>query len=503
MTNKPINDFLLLYKIVKNEIFSENGVSKRFFQGALWNIIATIAAQGGTFIVSILVARILGNEVYGKYSITIGTATTLSNFAGLGLGLTITKYIAEYRSTNLKKVGKIIGSITLISIISGVIFCILFFLYSGYISENILNAPDLKNLLKICSILILANTLNGIQIGALSGFESFKTITKISIVRGLLSIPLILIPTFFWNLKGSVIGSVFLTIIVWVLSQTYVYKISKNAGINTTICLDKEFFGIITKFSLPAFLGSVMVGPITWLSNVILANQNGGYIELGLYNVGFQWRSILIYLSSALLQVTLPLITNEYSKKSDQNSKKLLVITQLLLNLLLIPISIFIMFFSQTIVKIYGKEYLNADVVISILIVSVLIQNLGSITGPLIQAKGKMWLGLFINLIWGGTLLVVVSIFVKELGAIALAFSYVVAYLVLNIVSYIYLKRYLPKNIVISNFIMELFVLCLLGLYVLLPNTARISFALIGPIIGLLVIYFVYRPCIREALTIE
>ena len=51
-------------------------------------------------------------------------------------------------------------------------------------------APALAGELRIAGILLFFNALNGAQTGALSGFEAFRAIARINLVRGLIAFPI-------------------------------------------------------------------------------------------------------------------------------------------------------------------------------------------------------------------------------------------------------------------------------------------------------------------------
>ena len=57
--------------------------------------------------------------------------------------------------------------------------------------EHISHSSHLTDVLRIGSIILLFNALNGAQGGALAGFEAFKTIARISLFVGLADLPLI------------------------------------------------------------------------------------------------------------------------------------------------------------------------------------------------------------------------------------------------------------------------------------------------------------------------
>lgn len=60
-----------------------------------WTFFSTIIARGLSLLVFIFLARILGAEEFGKFSILQSTMAMIGTFAGMGIGMTATKFIAE------------------------------------------------------------------------------------------------------------------------------------------------------------------------------------------------------------------------------------------------------------------------------------------------------------------------------------------------------------------------------------------------------------------------
>ena len=94
----------------------------------------------------------MGNEEYGQFGIIKSTILMFAMFAGLELGMTATKYIAQYLDHDNNKIERIIGlsnlfAITLSLIISGAVY-----FYSAAIAIQIA-APQLTYEIKISSFI--------------------------------------------------------------------------------------------------------------------------------------------------------------------------------------------------------------------------------------------------------------------------------------------------------------------------------------------------------------
>ena len=66
-------------------------------------------------------------------------------FGVLGLGMSATKYFAQYRNSDKEKVGKIIGLTSLITTVTNAIIVILLFVCFTWLESNTIAAPHLSS----------------------------------------------------------------------------------------------------------------------------------------------------------------------------------------------------------------------------------------------------------------------------------------------------------------------------------------------------------------------
>ena len=123
---------LLLKSLIGNVASDDReSVKGKLIYGIFWNLISAIASQGFPLIAAIIAARLLGTFGYGQLGIINSTVILFSTFAGLGLGITATKYIAQYHNSDPERTGRIMGLTNLFGIISG----------SDYVCYLIHNSP--------------------------------------------------------------------------------------------------------------------------------------------------------------------------------------------------------------------------------------------------------------------------------------------------------------------------------------------------------------------------
>ncbi len=429
---------------------SEGTVRKRFLVGVIWNLISAVASRGFPMIAAILTARLLGKVVYGEFGIINSTVGMFSTFAGLGLGVTCTKYVAELRSKDPDRAGRIIGLTFIIGIASGIIMAIILFFAAPWLASATLKAPHLAPELRIASLLLIFGTLTGVQNGALVGLESFKNIAGIGIIQGISSFPITIGGVYFWGLRGAVVALVLTNIIGFVLNRITLNKLRKQFGIITQYKGMWAEADVLWNLSIPSMLSSVMVGPVVWAGNTIIVNTPNGYAQLGIFNAANQWRYVLEFLPAVIGGVLLPMLAAE----SNNNNSRLETVNVLASWILVTAIALPFIAMPELISFLYGKEYASSVFIQTIALIMFMCCVLSykeGIARKLIVGN-LMWWGLLSNLLWA-MLFIGFVLLLKNMGSLALALSFAFAY-VLNTLIFVpfYLwKKVVPRQLLLSK----------------------------------------------------
>src|ERR1019366_3286490 len=125
----------------------------------------------------------------------------------------------EFRTRDPGRAGRIVALCCAVAVVSGGLLTLGLLACAQMVAAKTLNAPDLTNELRIASFLVFLNALNGVQTGALAGFEAFRSIARINIVRGLALFPVTVVAVLLWRLPGAIWAAVISTALACFLSQ--------------------------------------------------------------------------------------------------------------------------------------------------------------------------------------------------------------------------------------------------------------------------------------------
>lgn len=335
----------IINKIVNSEM------RRRFFNAILFGIGGAIISKAFLMIFNMIVSRLLGETQYGIYSLINNTVQTFTVFAGAGIGVTLTRYVALYRDKDKEMTGIIIKTLTLFNSVLSIIIGVLVFIFAKDISNLINESTDITLYIKITSVTIFFTSVTLILQSALQGFEEYK---KIAIAQMISNIVMILIGILATKLYG-IIGSITSLMILQIITSIFFIISIKNIITKKNIKLKFEVNEIVKeavkKVAIPAFGASIFVVPLLWITNSIFTKQNG-YEEFAAFSVCLQWFTILNYLPQQLGQVK-PIYTQLYEDKKVKELKKVVNKMMLFSTGFSIIVAIILMLGSSIILNIY------------------------------------------------------------------------------------------------------------------------------------------------------
>lgn len=424
----------------------------RFARGSAWSLAGQLVAYALGVVSSALVGRALGVAGYGELGMIQSTVGMFGLFAGMGLGVTNTKYVAELRDGNPAKAGRIVGLSAVVSVISGAVSMALLILLAPWLAGTTLDNAGLTVPLQIASALLLLEALIGALSGALAGFEAFRAIAVNVSLRMISTFPLVVLGAYFYGLVGASAGYVagaVLGLLYYIISLARVCR--RNACPVRFRGLRREF-SVLTRFSAPAWISGVMVTPMIWVARWIIISQMGsedGYPQIGIFSAAWRFQDIITLLGATVGAALLPLMASREGAESERLASGNMLVSWGLGFFLLAPL----MAFPEIVGLIFGGGFagrdLNFTMVLAMYVTNIILYKQG--LARVLTARSLLWWGVLSNTVWAATLLGC-TWWLAGYGAIGLAGAFLIAYAV-NVVLFIPLytgKKLVPRSTIVS-----------------------------------------------------
>ncbi len=438
---------------------------RRFSGGVLWILIGTMGWRFLSAVSSIIVARILGTEGFGELGMVRSTINMFSVLAGLRLGSTATKYVSEFRRKDPEKAAVILKLSLFVALFSCGIMAILCLASSVWVARYTMNRPELASALALGSLFLFFNLYGTVKEYALMGFEAFKSAAILNLFRGLTLILFCVPAAIFLGVDGVILAiSLSALSILWLVTR-FLHKERDKFGFRKDIRFSefKNEMPVLWHFTLPSLLAFITLALAMWIGNIILARQEEGYIQLGIYHAANQWRIFVLFLPAVLSKVNLPILSELHGRDSKCQFNKAISIQFRLACLIALPFTLLLIGLSEPLVSFFGKGFYEGRFVLPVLAVSVFFTAISQILGRVFDSAGHVWIRFLMFIAWAVVFLCVCLLLVPKRGAIALATAYLLSYAALVFVQLLYIEFILARRTILPNVKIFLFSLLVLG----------------------------------------
>ncbi len=375
-----------------------------------------------TLAANIVCARFLGPHYYGQLGVIQSTVNLFGLVASLGLGVTAAKHIAEYHRLDPSRAGRVLGLARLTACAAGFFAAVILAAGSSWLCRTSLNAPELSLDLQIASIAIFFSALNGYQVGALTGFEAFRPLAAASLIRGLITLPVFALGILVAGLRGAVVALAVVSALNYFVHALVIARQCRLRRVTVSYHLGREDWRLLWRFSIPVLAAGMSFTPAVWWTNALLA-RSSGYVQLGLFSAAFQWNTVVLFISGALGNLCLPLLSSILPEKNMAKYVRILLANFVLTTgsalVLAVPVAIAAPF----VMSLYGKSFTQADNVLFLVCLAAVLTAANTSVGHAIWSLDATLPGVLLALM-RGLLLVGAAYLLRSHGALGLAGSY-------------------------------------------------------------------------------
>ncbi|MBR5401588.1 MAG: lipopolysaccharide biosynthesis protein [Treponema sp.] len=360
----------------------EKNLKRKTKVGMAWNAIEKISVQGISFIISIILARLLNPHDYG----IIGMVSIFITFANVFIDSGFLRALIQKQDRN-----EIDYSTTLIfNVLISIILYLILFIAAPYIA-NFYKTPELVRIQRVLFLFIIINSLTIVQNAKLQinlDFKSIAIITAIStILSGFIAVIFALKGFGVWALVIQTLSKALISFIgLWIRGK-WIPK--------TGFSIDsfKKLFSYGSKLLFSGLLGTTISNVNNLIIGKIYNPEN-----LGFYTRGQQFPDLTVgTLNSVLTNSTFPMMT-----ALQDNHEELLNVFKRLLkltSLIVFPAMIGMAILSENIMLvILGEKWLPAAIYLFWLSISNILVPLSSLNLNLLNAIGRSDLFLKIDI---------------------------------------------------------------------------------------------------------
>lgn len=401
----------------------------RYQTGVALNFIGAALNQGSTFVFTIVAANLLGREAFGKYGMVASTLVALSQVAQLACGHTATKFVAECRSTDKEKCGRVIGMLLAVVACAAGLVALGLLASVPWLANSVLKAPDLQFGLAIGAGIVFLNVLIGFFMGALAGLETYRTLSRALVQFGVLYLVICTFATWEFGLNGTFGGLLLSALLGCALLGIALKSECQNMRIPIRIGLFPESRDILLGFALPAAVSSLTFLPSLWIGSAILVRQPRGYAQMALFSAAYILMAAALFIPNISYVVAWSLLNHQKGQGQWDQYRNVFKINLAVTGAAVVLGVTALSSFGPAILRLFGNSFIDGRTVLLVMLAAAIPQALGLSALQHLLSQEHMWLSFFAVVLPRDFLLVALSAYlIPHYGAVGLAWAYTAAW---------------------------------------------------------------------------
>ncbi len=357
----------------------DKALKKNILKGSAATSIGTVSGMIFQFLTIMLMTRFVTKDDFGIYVLVIVIVNMFNLLGGLGLELTMVKFIA---SDNKDENQNVLMPILFLRSIGLIFFGLVLIFASRYIL-NYFDPRISEYIYYIVIIFILAN-FRDLFYNLMQGLNQFKHYSIVNVTSSVFRVILVFLALLFskLDLKSLLIIEILSTL------QPLVHQISYNSFKKlTSIKPTINSFKRIIKFSIPLYLNNLVVF-VNGRVNIFIIGAYLSPVSIANFDVATKVPDALKKIFQSFIIVYFPNLAKLFSQGDKDSALKLIEKSISVFSIIVTYIIIFTFLFrNELTLLLFSEKYVEVSLAFAILIFTFLIKGLSDLMGyPFVPA---------------------------------------------------------------------------------------------------------------------
>jgi O-antigen/teichoic acid export membrane protein len=370
----------------------------------LWGlIVSTVISSVGV----IFIARLLGSDQYGLYTIVLTVPTIIGIFRDWGVNSAMIKFTAQFRAEGrADEVRSIFLTGLMFEVAVGLVLSIVCFFMADFLAVSVFNRPIIAPLIQIASFSILAGGLVNAATAVFTGYEQMKpnnvmiicqSIIKTATIIGLVILGL--------GSTGATIGFTVSTVAAGLIGLALIRiiysQLPKPVSNRREI---KAYLSAMLGYCLPLSIGTIIAALLTqfyaFLLPIYYTSDN---VQIGNYGVAINFVVLITFLAQPVTTMMFPAFSKLDAQKDKEALRNVFRYSVKYASLLVLPSAALVICLSEPAVEtLFGTSYMTAPLYLALFAIQYLYTALGNLSiGGFLNGQGRTNITLRMNLLTG------------------------------------------------------------------------------------------------------
>lgn len=262
-------------------------------------------------LVTLLLARLLGVEDFGRLTLAQGLVTSLQVFILLGAGPFLSRYLPQLRLQGMGRAVELVNLYGVVVVTTAAILSILVLLTSDMIVETVLDIERAAAYSGWIVAWTVFAAFNGLLLAVILAFEQGRLLGVIALLSAILWLIVPPLLTLELGFEGAVVGLVLVEgTRLCALTAAYIWFL-RRSGARPFAKPKRSDVPILFSFGLPVFLQSAVWAPTIWLAQVTVKTLSpDGLAAVGIFGLGNAMLGAVILLGGLTNRAAMPVISS-------------------------------------------------------------------------------------------------------------------------------------------------------------------------------------------------
>ncbi len=409
-------------------------LKSNILKGSAATSIGTISGMLFQFLTIMLLTRYVSKDDLGIYVLVLVIVGMFNLLSGLGVGLTMVKFIA---SQNNEERQSVLLPVLLIRAFGAFLFSIIFILTGKYIAHLF----DDRIYQYVWYILIIINLANfrDLFYQLMQGLNQFRQYSIVNVASSVFRVLLVVLFLLFGHLDIRIllIIEIFATLQP-LLHQLFVIPFTKYLQVKPTL----ESFKRVISFSTPLYLNNLVVF-ISGRMNIFIIGAFLNPASVANYDVAKKVPLALHKILNSFIVVYFPNLATLFSKGDKKTAIDLIDKSVGVFSISMAYLVLFSFLFRNDLtVLLFSVKYAEVSLAFALLILNFFLMGLGSLMGYCFVPAGYPTVPVRINALGSIISIGLSFLFVPMFGYMGAVYSLLIMNIVSTSLSYSYLLKY-------------------------------------------------------------
>lgn len=363
-----------------------------WLRGAGWLFSSSLIERAAALLQTIVIARTIGIEPYGRYGLLFSTIGLMTPLIALQLPYAIVYFVSRFRAADPARAGAVVLLARWLTIVTSVGALLLAIPFAVPLSGWLFHSDGYGNAIILGAVILLASVQAGLSDSLLQANERFRTLALARLSTAVFAFVIVAAAAYWTHSLIPVLAALAIAALARLAAVAIpARRISNEIASHSDLRSALRQGGVILHFALPSGLLSLAQGVAAWIGFYYLARTATGLRDVAAISTGMQWRSPILVVMTALASALLPMLGRYLGEDNKAQTHRLQRYNMILNVGVSLAFSLVVILAGPWILHAYGDGFGDKWLVFALFVGALVPAVYCNVHQQYLVATGRMW----------------------------------------------------------------------------------------------------------------